>query len=334
MDNGGANYLDYEFTAASTNVSLNMTMVVASKVPLLYGVTLAQTTAPAAPPSITAQPSGFTNWVNYSGSLGVVANGALPLAYQWYQKGSPLSGESSATLNFASLGATDSGAYRVVITNSFGSVTSSVANVFVVTNGVWVYTPSISVAQIPATGSDAASGIASTNNYLCALRFGADTTPLTINGVNFTAPDAEGAGAGSSSSPVFSGADANYRGTWILTGLNTAGNGFDSLTADYSGNVGSQADGNMQTLLTDITYLPGTQVIGDYAKLTLGGLTPGAQYSFRYYYRQWNSNDSPQRPVGFTFDGQGTTESLLLDLDAGGRITSITRSGPRAPIWM
>jgi hypothetical protein len=316
MDNGGANYLDYEFTAANTNVSLNMTMLVDAKTPLLYGVTLAQTAAPPVPPSITAQPSGFTNWVNSSGSLGVAANGALPLAYQWYQNGSPLSGQTSATLNFASLAATDSGAYRVVITNSFGSVTSSVANVFVVTNGVWTYTPSISVVQIPATGSDAASGIASTNTYLAALDFGDDTTELAINGVNFTQVSVAGNGTGTANLPEFSGVDTNYGGSWSLTASNTAGNaaGFAGLATDAAGNVTSQADGNMQLMLTDITYIFGAIAPGDFGRLTLGGLTPGGRYSLRYYYRQWSSN----RPIDFTFDGDGTNETVQVDLDAGG----------------
>jgi hypothetical protein len=74
----------------------------------------------------------------------------------------------------------------------------------------------------------------------------------------------------------------------------------------------------MAAMLTDMSYMRGLMPAGNYAKLTLSGLTPGAQYAFRYYYRQWNANDTPLRPVVFTFDGQGTNESAQVDLDAGG----------------
>jgi hypothetical protein len=204
-----------------------------------------------------------------------------------------------------------------VVTNAAGAVTSSIANVLVVTDGVWPYTLSISVVQISATGSDAASGIDATNTYLCALDFGADITPLAINGVNFTQLDLNGNGTGTASEPVFSGVDANYGGSWSLTASNTAGNagGFASLAVDFPGNVGSQADGNMQAMFTDITYIFGAMPPGDYGRLTFGGLTPGAQYSLRYYYRQWGNTP---RPIDFTFDGHGTNETARVDIDAGG----------------
>ena len=111
-----------------------------------------------------------------------------------------------------------------VSTNGAGAATSSVANVFVITNGVWTYSPTLSVVQIPATGSDAAAGIAATNTYLAALDFGDDTTALAINGVNFTQVSVAGNGTGTAAEPVFTGVDANYGGSWTLTASNTAGN--------------------------------------------------------------------------------------------------------------
>ena len=51
--------------------------------------------------------------------------GDPPLTYQWYQDGQPQA--SSTTLTFASLIPTDAGQYQLVVTNSFGSATSTVA---------------------------------------------------------------------------------------------------------------------------------------------------------------------------------------------------------------
>jgi len=64
----------------------------------------------------------------------VVAKGAAPLTYQWFFSGSPLSdggrltGTSTAALAIQNVQATDAGGYTVVVSNSWGSVTSSVAS--------------------------------------------------------------------------------------------------------------------------------------------------------------------------------------------------------------
>jgi hypothetical protein len=316
-NSSGAYCLKYSFTAVTNVVTVKASQAAPSRPAYIYAVALQQISAPLVAPSISAQPQGFTNWSGAAGLLSVSASGTLPLHYQWRQGASPVSGATNSTLSFGSLSSADSGAYTVVVTNAAGAITSSIATVFVVTNGVWPYTPSISVVQIAATSSDAASGIDATNTYLCALDFGADTTPLAINGVNFTQLDLNGNGTGTAGEPLFSGVDANYGGSWSLTASNTAGNaaGFASLAVDFPGNVASQADGNMQAMFTDITYIFGAMPPGDYGRLTFGGLTPGAQYSLRYYYRQWGNTP---RPIDFTFDGQGTNETVRVDIDAGG----------------
>lgn len=315
-NSAGAYYVRYDFTATTNTVSVSLSGQDANRAVRLYAAALQQISAPLVSPGFLTQPQGFTNWAAASGSLSASVTGTVPLRYQWYRDNLPLSGETNANVNFPSLDGTNSGDYTVVVTNLGGSITSSVANVFVVTNGVWPYTPSLSVVRIPATGSDEASGIASTNTYLAALDFGDDTSDLVINGVNFTQVSVAGNGTGTANMPEFSGVDANYGGSWSLTASNTAGDaaGFAGLATDAVGNVGLQADGNLQLLLTDVSYIVGAMPPGNFGRLVLGGLTPGAQYSLRYYYRQWNAN----RPIDFTFDGQGTNETIRVDLDAGG----------------
>jgi hypothetical protein len=68
-------------------------------------------------------------------TFAVVASGVLPLAYQWYYSSTayagtyaPLASQTNNSLSLAPvLPATNAGAYFVVVTNNFGSVTSSVA---------------------------------------------------------------------------------------------------------------------------------------------------------------------------------------------------------------
>ena len=61
----------------------------------------------------------------------VTANGTRPLSYQWFQDATPLVGANSFALTLANAQTNQSGAYRVVITNSAGSVTSVVATLVV-----------------------------------------------------------------------------------------------------------------------------------------------------------------------------------------------------------
>jgi hypothetical protein len=315
-NSAGAYYVRYNFTATGNSVSVTLAAQDANRAVRLYAAALQQISAPLVAPTINQQPQGFTNWMGAAGSLNASATGTVPIRYQWYRGSLSLAGETNTSLSFPSLAGINTGAYTVVATNGAGAATSTVANVFVITNGVWTYTASLSVVQIPVTGSDAASGLAVTNTYLAALDFGDDTTALEINGVNFTQVSVAGNGTGTAAEPVFTGADANYGGTWSLTASNTAGNanGFAGLDFDAVGNVGLQADGNLQLLLTDITYIFGAIPPGNFGRLTLGGLTPGAEYSLRYYYRQWSAN----RPIDFTFNGHGTNETVRVDLDAGG----------------
>ena len=65
--------------------------------------------------------------VGASTTLSVQATGQGPLTYQWRKDGTNVAGANGATLNFASAAASDAGSYSVVVTNAYGTVTSSAA---------------------------------------------------------------------------------------------------------------------------------------------------------------------------------------------------------------
>jgi hypothetical protein len=60
-------------------------------------------------------------------SFSVVAGGANPLNYQWWKDGAALGGQTNATLALTDIQTPDLGNYSVVVTNLFGSTTSSPA---------------------------------------------------------------------------------------------------------------------------------------------------------------------------------------------------------------
>lgn len=90
---------------------------------------------PATPPSITANPTGFTNLIGTTNSLTVTASGDPTLVYQWRMNSNAVSGATSATFTKTYWDLTNSGNWQCFVTNSSGTVTSAVA-VVSVTNGV------------------------------------------------------------------------------------------------------------------------------------------------------------------------------------------------------
>jgi hypothetical protein len=93
---------------------------------------------PPTPPSIVQQSTSSTNGVGETLSLSVQAIGTAPLKYQWSKNSQPISpatnpGATNATLALTNIQLVDSGAYRVVITNGVGAVTSSIINLSVIT---------------------------------------------------------------------------------------------------------------------------------------------------------------------------------------------------------
>jgi Glycosyl hydrolase family 76/Immunoglobulin I-set domain len=85
-------------------------------------------------PQVVVQPLAHRLYTGGTAQFQVQVEGANPLAYQWRQNGTNLfeggriMGSQSNSLTITNLALTDTGNYDVVITNSYGSVTSSVAN--------------------------------------------------------------------------------------------------------------------------------------------------------------------------------------------------------------
>src|SRR5215212_5664898 len=83
------------------------------------------------PPSVTTQPADTNAPVGNPTSLSVAAAGN-GLFYQWFKNGALIPGATQSALGFASAQVADSADYYVVVSNSSGSVTSSMAKLLVV----------------------------------------------------------------------------------------------------------------------------------------------------------------------------------------------------------
>jgi len=88
-------------------------------------------------PYISAQPANQTVSAGQTASFSVAAGGTAPLSYQWQKNGADISGATSSSYTTPTTTSADSGAmFRVVVSNTAGSVTSNSATLTVGTGPV------------------------------------------------------------------------------------------------------------------------------------------------------------------------------------------------------
>lgn len=89
-----------------------------------------------AAPQIVTQPQGQVGYWGMAASFQVGAGSPLPLSYQWYKDGFPISWATNPTLTLTNLDFTDAGSYWVVVSNTVASVSSATAPLVVNPAGV------------------------------------------------------------------------------------------------------------------------------------------------------------------------------------------------------
>lgn len=82
-------------------------------------------TAGPTPAFIIQQPWGQSQVKGLDATMAVSAGGTPPLSFQWQLNGQPLPGATNSSLVVTNVDASKAGNYSVVLTNSFGSATSS-----------------------------------------------------------------------------------------------------------------------------------------------------------------------------------------------------------------
>ena len=117
------------------------------------------------PPLITAQPQSLTLTNGVSAVFTVTASGTSPFGYRWQENGAGLadggniSGSATSTLTLSPATLSDAGNYTVIITNSYGSVTSTLAKLTVLAAPAVTSQPQ---SQTVPAGSTVAFGVSVT----------------------------------------------------------------------------------------------------------------------------------------------------------------------------
>src|SRR5437667_2199884 len=175
-------------TAAAINASHTLSAIAkdaAGNSTTSAGVTVTVNNAPATPPSITTQPVNQTVTAGQTARFAVVAAGTAPLGYQWQKNGASIAGATAASYTTPATTTADSGAtFRVVVSNSAGTVTSSAATLTVnadttaptVPAGLSATAASSSQINLTWTASTDNVGVTGYNVYRGGTKIGTSTT--------------------------------------------------------------------------------------------------------------------------------------------------------------
>jgi pectate lyase len=147
------------------------------------------------PASISQDPNDASAYVGQSAFFSVVANGDAPLSYQWYFNTNALQDATNSLLSLTNVQTTDAGPYFCIVTNSYGSATSAVAQLVVTVpvppaiitqpqDQLNILPGAIATFSVSASGSDPL-GYQWYFNTNTAIP-GANSSILTINNVQAT----------------------------------------------------------------------------------------------------------------------------------------------------
>jgi hypothetical protein len=184
------------------------------------------------PPGIVQQPGSQFVPIGTSAAFTVAASGTSPLGYQWQKNLAPLSdgghysGCATPVLTVSGVDATDVAGYRCVVTNTYGTATSSIATLMLVTNAFSMGTLAPMPTMPGDTTNDARaitadgqwvvgmSGVngclyaVNTTNVFNVIAGGAQAAPLT--GVGYRT-------VGSQRELVMSGLSAGWNADYMTT---------------------------------------------------------------------------------------------------------------------
>ncbi len=134
--NYGSDYGNFGSTVVTaTGSPASATVAIGSYSALI----LSQT--PEGPPTVTVTPQNLNVFAGSNGVFTANAYGFPPLNYQWQNGSGAITGATNATLQITNAQLTNAGNYSVVVSNLFGSATSSVVTLTVTVTSQYAASP-------------------------------------------------------------------------------------------------------------------------------------------------------------------------------------------------
>jgi hypothetical protein len=122
----GATDASYAFSVMSTNQAGEYSVVVTNDFGSVTS-SVANLSVTLVPPSIVIQPASLTLPTGDTPVFYIATSGSPPISYQWYFNGSVMDGRTNGSLALPDVTTNNAGAYTVLVSNPYGSVTSHVA---------------------------------------------------------------------------------------------------------------------------------------------------------------------------------------------------------------
>jgi hypothetical protein len=196
-------------TALSDNGSSFQVIVTNSAGSVTSPAAILTVTSTTGAPTITTQPVNQPVTVGRTATFSVTAAGTAPLSYQWQKNGTSIAGATSASYTTPATTLPDSGStFRVIVSNSAGTVTSTSATLTVNPPGGGTLpshwqdldigpvgvagsaTDSSGIFAIQGAGADI-GGTADSFNYLFQPLTGDGTIIVQVSSLGNTAPGAQ-----------------------------------------------------------------------------------------------------------------------------------------------
>jgi hypothetical protein len=236
-------------------------------------------------PVITAQPVSQTNLAGSAAVFSVQAYGTAP-QYQWYKNGQPVSGGTQAALTLAAVTDGDAGGYGVVVSNAYGTVGSTTAN-------LTVWDPPL-ITAAPSSGTNPAG----TTAVLSVQAVG--TAPLSYQWYRDTTNQL-------SDGAVVVGSTSNL--LTLVNVLGAVGGAYTVVVSNLAGVVTSTPPAVLTVIDPVITAQPVSQtnLAGSAAVFSVQAYGTAPQY-------QWYKNGQPVS----SGTQAGLTLAAVNDGDAGG----------------
>jgi len=289
-------------------------------------ITLGLTTS-SQPPSITSQPQNITVNPGQDAAFNVAAIGASPLIYQWRSNGVVIPSGTNSALLLTNVQPAYAANYSVVITNNFGSVTSSNAALLVASGGGGPGGSGSIVAQwnfnsappdantgtgtlLPAIGSGTVAALGTTTNF-----FGGSTNdPADSSGDNSgwstTTYPTQGTGNKTRGAQV-NASTAGYANIAVAWDQRLSGTASKYFRLQYTTNGTDYVDGPVITMQTNTVFETKSNYLG-----ALPGVNNNPNFGFRIVseFESTAINDANANYVTTSTSSYGAAGTVRFDM--------------------